>query len=221
MNSIVSVAESHDNFDQSCQVAALEKYLSDSEIQTICRQIDHKWRNRHLPPGITVRSLVYRSLSPDKSIKGALADLAAADPDNTINVTDSAWCQARSRLPQQLLDNLVFHSDWRLADMTGREHLCWGREVFLADGSTVSTEDTTDLLDAFGYAGTKHGPSRFPVARITLLARAGVESIFDYRVGPYRTSEQAQLYEMWGRIPQGSIFMSDRKFCSFYILAKL
>jgi hypothetical protein len=221
MNNIVSVAKSHHNFDQSCQVAALEKYLSDSEIQTICRQIGHKWRDRHLPPGTTVRSLVYRSLSPDKSIKAALADLAAADPNNTIDVTDSAWCQARSRLPQELMDRLVLRSDQRLSEIAGRDYWYQNREVYLVDGSTISTEDTADLADAFGYTDSKHGASRFPVARITLLVRAGVDSIFDYRVGPYRTGEQAQLYEMWHRVPQNSIVISDRNFCSFYILAKL
>jgi len=138
-----------------------------------------------------------------------------------LDVTGSAWCQARSRLPQELLDTLVHRSDRRLATMTGQEYSCWGRPIYLADGSTVATEDTADLVKAFGYADTKHGPSRFPVARITLLARAGVETVFDYRLDAYRTSEQAQLYAMWDRIPRGAILITDRKFCSFYILAQL
>jgi hypothetical protein len=220
MNSIVTDSKSHHNFDRSFQVAALEKYLSDSEVEVICRQYGHRWRDRNLPPGVTVRSLVYRSLNPDKSIKGTLADLIAGDPTNTLDVTDSAWCQARSRLPQELMDKLVLHSDQRLSEIAGLDYRYQNREVYLVDGSTVSTEDTADLADAFGYADSKHGASRFPVARITLLVRAGVDSIYDYRVGPYRTGEQAQLYEMWHRIPQNSIVISDKNFCSFYILAK-
>ena len=221
MNGIVSATESHHVFDHPVQLAALQEHLSDAEIETICLQLGHNWRDRDLPPGVTVRSLIYRSLNPDKSIKATLADLAAADLADALDVTDSAWCQARSRLPEDLLDTLVRHSDKRLADMTGKKYFCWGRAIFLVDGSTVSTEDTADLVEAFGYADTKHGPSRFPVARMTLLARAGAEAIFDYRIGPYRTSEQAQLFEMWDRIPRGSILITDRKFGSFYILAKL
>ncbi len=221
MNGIVTATTSHHLFDHPAQLAALQEHLSDVEIETICRRLGHKWRDRDLPPGVTVRSLVYRSLNADKSINAVLADLAAADMADMVDVTDSAWCQARSRLPQELLDTLVRCSDKRLATMTGQQYSCWGRAIYLADGSTVSTEDTPQLVEAFGYAETKHGPSRFPVARITLLARAGVEAIFAYRLDAYRISEQAQLYDMWDRISRGAILITDRKFSSFYILAKL
>ena len=220
MNGIDSPTESHQHFHRPVQLAALEEHLSDAEIEMICRQLGHKWRNRELPPGITVRSLIYRSLHPDKSINATLADLAAARQGDRSEVTDSAWCQARSRLPEELLGILIGRSDERLAGMVGKEYFCWGRPIFIGDGSTVSTEDTPDLVEAFGYAKTKHGPSRFPVARITFLIRAGAESIFDYRIGPYRTSEEAQLSEMRNHIPRRSIFICDRKFGSFYILAK-
>jgi hypothetical protein len=221
MHGIDSAEESHQHFHPPAQLAALQEHLSDAEIEMICRQLGHKWRDRNLPPGVTVRSLVYRSLNPDKSIKATLADLAAADLADAFDVTDSAWCQARSRLPEELLDTLIRRSDKRLADLAGREYSCWGRTVFLADGSTVSTEDTPDLVEAFGYADTKHGPSRFPVARMTFLVRAGAKSVFSYRIGPYRTSEEAQFSQMSDRIPRHSILIADRKFGSFYILAKL
>ncbi len=221
MNGIVTATTSHHVFDHPVQLAALQEHLSDVEIEAICRQLGHKWRDRDLPPGVTVRSLVYRSLNPDKSINAVLADLAAAGLYDALDVTDSAWCQARSRLPQELLDTLVHRSDKRLVAMTGQEYSCWGRPIYLGDGSTVSTEDTADLVEAFGYAETKHGPSRFPVARITVLARAGVEAIVAYRLDAYRTSEQAQLYDMWDRIPRNAILITDRKFGSFYVLAKL
>ena len=99
MNGIVSATESHHLFDHPVQLAALQEHLSYAEIETICRQLGHKWRDRDLPPGVMVRSLVYRSLNADKSINATLADLAAAGPGDALDVTDPAWCQARS--PQQ------------------------------------------------------------------------------------------------------------------------
>ena len=220
MNGIVSAAESHHLFDHPVQLAALKEHLSNAEIDTVCRQLGHKWRDRDLPPSVTVHSLLYRSLHPDKSINAALADLAASGQDDISDVTDSAWCQARSRLPEDLLGILIRRSDVRVANMVGKAYFCWGRPVFLGDGSTVSTEDTPDLVEAFGYANTKHGPSRFPVARITFIVRAGAESVFDYRIGAYRTSEDAQLSQMRDSIPRRSIFLCDKKFGSFYTLAK-
>jgi len=221
MNGIVSATESHQQFHSTLQVAALQTHLSDDEINTVCRQLGHVWRDRQLPPGVTVRSLVYRSLHQDKSIRAILADLASAGQNSVFEVTDSAWCQARSRLPEDLLEALIRRSDSRLADMVGRQYFLWGRPIFLADGTTVSMPDTPDLIEAFGYADGKHGPSRFPVARMTFITRLGVESIFDYRIGPYRQSEEAQLHQMWDGIGCGAILVADKRFGSFHVLAKL
>jgi hypothetical protein len=109
----------------------------------------------------------------------------------------------------------------RLVDLVGRQFLYWGRPVFLVDGSTVSMPDEPELVETFGYANTKHGLSRFPVARLTFLVRVGVQAVCDYKIGHYRTSEDAQFNQMWPAIPNGAICLFDKKFCSFYNLAKL
>jgi len=221
MNAIVPHPESHQQFRRPVQLAALKELLCDSEIEIICGQLGHTWRHRELPPGTTVRSLVYRSLHPDKSIQALLADLAAAKEQTGSGVSDSAWCQARSRLPHELWPILIRRSSDRVVDLVGNQYLYRGRPVFIADGSTLSMPDTTELVEAFGYANTKHGLSRFPVARVTFIVRSGVEAILDYRLGAYRTSEDAQLRQMWDRIPKDAILILDKRFGSFYNLAKL
>ena len=202
------------------QLTAMERILTNEEIDTICEQLGYTWRNRVFPPAVTVRSMVYRSLHRDRSIKGVLADLAAAGDGRVTAPTDSAWCQARSRLPDGLWPQLIEQSVSRASALAGDQFLYAGRPVYFGDGSTVSMPDTPELVKAFGYAKTKHGPSRFPVARITFIVRAGVEVVCDYRLGPYRNGEDAQLHSMWHRIPCGSIIIWDRLFCSFYNLAK-
>ncbi len=221
MNGIDSAAESHQQFQSTLQMAALGKHLSDEEINTVCRQLGHVWRDRQLPPGVTVRSLVYRSLHQDKSIKAVVADLASASQDSACDVTDSAWCQARSRLPKGLLGALIRRSDSRLSDMLAQRYFVWGRPIFFVDGTTISMPDTPDLAEAFGRADGQRGVSRFPIARMTIITRTGVESIVDYRIGAYRQSEETQLHQMWDSIDRGAILVADKKFCSFYILAKL
>ncbi len=207
-------------FSQRIPFAALRELLTDGEIETICRQVGHTWRARRLPPTITVRSLVYRSLHRNKSIRTLLADMAAADIRRQAP-TDAAWCQARSKLPLALWPELIQRSVQRLVDLVGRQFLYCGRPVFLIDGSTVSMPDEPELVETFGYANTKHGLSRFPVARLTFLVRAGVQAVCDYRIGHYRTGEDAQFNQMWPTIPNGAICLFDKKFCSFYNLAKL
>jgi hypothetical protein len=81
--------------------------------------------------------------------------------------------------------------------------------------------ETPELVEAFGYANTKHGLSRFPVGRITFITHAGTEAVVDYRLDHYRTGEDTQFHAMWSSLPDGCILLCDRKFSSFYNLAKL
>jgi len=70
------------------------------EVEAVCRDLGYTWRNRQLPPGPTVRSMVYRGLHPDHSIAAVLADLAALlGPDGSAP-SDSAWCQAATACPK-------------------------------------------------------------------------------------------------------------------------
>jgi len=208
-------------FPPAAQVAALQEFLSDAEIETICRQLGHVWRSRQFPPGVTVRSMVYRGLHPDHSIQAAVADLAAGSYGPRATPSASAWCQARSRLPAGVLATLFGRSVDRLVRLAGHRHLVFGRPLYVADGSTLSMPDEPELVQAFGYANTRHGLSRFPVARFALILRAGVEAVCAWRLDPYRTAEDTQFHRLWDALPNGCICLCDRHFCSFYNLAKL
>jgi hypothetical protein len=221
MYAIVSSPRSPRVFRKSLQLAALEELLPDRQVEAICRDTGHVWRRRHLPPGPTVRSMVYRGLNPDHSIAAILADLGALLGPDTPTPTDSAWCQARSRLPEAVLTQLIFREAHQARRRFGRKHRWHGRQVFRVDGSTVSMPDEPSLVKTFGYAPTRHGPSRFPVARITFLELAGLEVIWDYRLDAYTCDEDGQFHDLWDRLPSGCICLLDRKFCSFYNLAKL
>ena len=107
MYAIVPPGESHQQICRSVQLAALDELLADTEVEALCRKLRHRWRNRQLPPGPTVRSMVYRGLHPDHSIAAVLADLAALLGPDVPTPTDAAWCQARSRLPERVLTELI------------------------------------------------------------------------------------------------------------------
>lgn len=221
MYAIDGSAKSHHGFSRCVQVAALEEHLTEVEIEAICHELGHRWRQRIFTPTLTVLSMLYRRLHPDKSIRAALADLAAGNEQLEQAPADSSWCEARSRLPERLWPRLIARSTQRLQQLAGSRYLYFGRWVYLVDGSTVSMPDTPELVEAFGYADTKHGPSRFPVGRITFITHAGTQAVVDYRLDRYRTGEDAQFQAMWQSLAHGCICICDRKFCSFYNLAKL
>jgi hypothetical protein len=218
---IVKESKFHQEFHNCLSLATLKNLLTDREIEDVCSQFGHTWRSRKLPPGITVRSMVYRGLSPDQSIAASLLDLAAALPPNVAAPTDSAWCQARNRIPEEVLLELIIRKAHVVRRRFGCSHRCHDRWVFVVDGSSVSMPDEPPLVKAFGYANTRHGPSRFPVARITFIELAGLEVIWNYRLDKYTCDEDRQFHDMWHTLPGGCICLMDRRFCSFYNLAKL
>jgi len=221
MHSIVPTPESHQQFCRSLPLAALAELLPESEINGICDELGHTWRKRVLTPVVTVRSCVQRALNGDHSIAAMLADLGALGGPDAPVPTDSAWCQARSRMPLAVFRELIARKAAGCRRRFGRPYRWHNRPVLIVDGSTVSMPDEPALVEAFGYAPTRHGPSRFPVARITFIELAGLEVIWDYRLDDYRTSEDEQFEEMWPSLPSGCICLADRKFSSFYTLAKL
>jgi hypothetical protein len=122
---------------------------------------------------VVVRSMVHRALNPDKSIRAVLTDLAVADDRIEQTPADASWCEARSRLPEALWAELLQHSVRRLEGLTAGQFLYKQRPVFLIDGSTLSMPDTPELVEQFGYSGSKHGLSRFPLGRITAVSAGG------------------------------------------------
>ncbi len=220
MHNIDKLARSHQVISKTISFATIRDLITDAEIQTVYCQLGYTWRQRLLPPPIMVRSMIYRSIHRNRSIRTLLTDIAAANIQIK-TPTDAAWCRARSKLPPQLWPQLIQRSEQRLTRLVGNKHLYRGLPVFIVDGSTVSMPDEPQLAKTFGYADTKHGLSRFPVARITFLVRLGVQAVCSYEMGHYRISEDTQFNRMWPKIPNGSICLFDKKFCSFYNLAKL
>lgn len=201
-------------------LAALQTHLTDDEIETICVELGHDWRERVFTPVQTVRSIVYRGLYPDRSINATLAEMAASAP-HAHPPTDAAWCKARDRLPCEVLGQLVRRCAQRVIDHWGDAYLYWGRPVYRFDGTTVSMPDTPELAAYFGYPNTKHGLSRFPDARVAVWIAAGPEVICHYRVDPFGTDERVQFRASWDCLPRGAICVCDVQFSSFYDLAKL
>ena len=221
MHRIDKSVGSHSGSSQCIQVAALQELLSDHEIELICRRLGHTWRERIFTPGVTVRSMVHRALNPDKSIRAVVTDLAVVDDRLKQTPADASWCEARSRLPKAMWPELLQHSVKRLTQLTSGQFLYKNRPVFLIDGSTLSMPDTPELVEHFGYSSCRHGLSRFPLGRITFIVLAGANGVWDYRFADFRTSEDAQLHQMWDQLPRGSVCIFDRQFSSFYNLAKL
>jgi hypothetical protein len=215
----MSIDKIKNQFKQKMHRTSLNQFgslLSDTEIFSLCDLLEHHWRTSPLTPPVMVRSLVYRSLNPDKSIRQIVEELIAADllrDEQTI--TKSAWCQARSRLPEEMLGKLLESTLTMGMERFGSNRRWHGKEVYLVDGSTISMPDEPELVEAFGYMKGKYGNSRFPVARIVALLHGATRMIAKFRIAPNQSSELELFRQMMDFIAPGSIWVGDVYYSTF------
>ena len=132
--------------------------------------------------------------------------------------TASAYCQARQRLPIELLQVLADALSDPLCD--GEDLRDWhGHRVWMMDGSGISMPDTESLQAAFGQPGNQKPGCGFPVAHVlaTMDTKAGF--LRDVVVRPLRTQDIALVDQVHPKMSAGDIVLGDRGFCSYVHLA--
>jgi len=101
-------------------------------------------------------AFLWQVLNPAAACREALRQLQAearllgaslSDSDDT-----SAYCQARRRLPTELLERILRHTAQLAGQRVADGQLWFGREVKLADGTTVSMPDTPENQHTVTYA---------------------------------------------------------------------
>ncbi|QSJ20179.1 hypothetical protein JYQ62_16585 [Nostoc sp. UHCC 0702] len=96
---------------------------------------------------ITLWAFLSQVLDTDKTCHNAVSKIIAhlAEEEIEIPSTDtSAYCQARSRLPEKLLEKLFNSSAQNLEEKLAEIQLWCGRNVKVIEGSTVSMPDTVE-----------------------------------------------------------------------------
>jgi hypothetical protein len=106
-----------------------------------------KYKQRLFDPFVTLWAFLSQVIDTDKSCQNAVSKIIAhlAESEVEIPSTDtSAYCQARSRLPEKLLEKIFNSSAQNLEEKVTEEYLWCGRNVKVIDGSTVSMPDTIE-----------------------------------------------------------------------------
>ncbi len=127
------------------------------------------YRHRQYPPLTTLRLFTEQMLSEDQACQDAVGRhlserVARGQPGCSLNT--SAYCQARQRLPQKLVDRLYRHVGQSLEARLPLEWRWRHRRVVLFDGTTVSMPDTPDNQRGFPQSPEQKPGLGFPIARL-------------------------------------------------------
>ncbi len=189
----------------------LVKLLDRATVERLCKQLGHRWRDRHLDPYTTLHLFILQVLNQNTAMTH-LPHLSG-EP-----FTAPAYCQARQRLPLALFEKVVEQFAGALdGEVEGGR---WkGHRVWLEDGSSFSTPDTPELQAYFGQPGGQAPGCGFPTAHLLPLIDAHSGFLRDLILAPLRTHDMAHAAELHPKLQPGDILVGDRAFCSYVHLA--
>ena len=194
--------------------AELATLLDASTILALCREIDSQWRARQLDPVTTVPLFLVQILHGNTACTH-LPHLTGQ------RFTASAFCQARTRLPLDVLEQLLRRTS-AVCEQTTHDAGRWrGHRTFLVDGSSFSMPDTPELQEEFDHPGGQRPGCGFPVAHLLALFHAGTGFLLEALAAPWHTHAMAEVATLHAALRPGDVLVGDRAFCSFAHLALL
>jgi DDE family transposase len=190
--------------------------LIDPEVvERACRDAKHSWRRRTLSPVATLRAFAAQI---------AHGNTAIADVVRSSNgvFTESAYCQARSRLPVAVVraafDAFTTRARGARSVSEGRWH---GHRTALMDGTGVSVPDTPALRAAFGVMSHCTEGGGLPLIQTLTLFDPHDGFLLDLHTAPAHTQDLRHAAGLHPALEPGDVLVGDRAFASYVHLQQL
>lgn len=188
--------------------------LTPDAIRAAARQAGHSWRQRMLDPVTTIYLFLMQVLHGNTAVSHVVQF-------GDWSFTDSAYCQARRRLPLAVFHALLERTAATLRDATAGDSGWFGHRVWVLDGSGFSMPDTPELQRAFGQPGNQKPGCGFPVARWLALFDLTTGMLLRSATAPLRTHDMARAEAVEGDLRTGDVVLGDCGVCSYAHIARL
>jgi hypothetical protein len=188
--------------------------LSKETIEQACRQANHSWRRRILDPATTIYLFLLQILHGNTACRHVVHF-------GGWSFSDSAYCQARERLPLAVFHALLEAIAAAFRSATAASSRWLGHRVWVVDGSSFSMSDEPELQRHFGQPGGQRKGCGFPVAKWLALFDLATGMLLRSATAPLRTHEMSQSSAISKELEEGDVVLGDRGFCSYAHLAIL
>ncbi|OYD97180.1 IS4 family transposase [Nostoc sp. 'Peltigera membranacea cyanobiont' 232] len=206
-----------DKFSQSLGLP-FKELLPESAIKLAISEVKIKYKKRLFDPFITLWAFLSQVLDSDKTCHNAVSKIIAylADSDVEIPSSDtSAYCQARSRLPEKLLEKLFNDSAQSLEEKVTTEKLWCGRNVKVIDGSTVSMPDTVENQKEYPQPSSQKEGCGFPIAKIGVIFSLVTGAAVALCIDVLNTHDIKLARKMYSFLKPNDVLLGDRAFCAY------
>jgi hypothetical protein len=169
----------------------------------------------------TFFGFLYQALNPGCPCREAVRQIQALwalHHDDPVAPGSSAYCQARARLPWDILPRLRCAA----AAKAQKAAALWrGLSVKVIDGTSVSLPDTIKNQRAYPQTGSQKPGCGFPLMKLVGVFSLSTGALLDYARGNKRQHELTLLQKLLDQFKPGDLALADRGFSSYTLLGLL
>ena len=176
-------------------------------------------RKRVFTPLVTFWSFLAQVLSPAQPCRETVRQTQAGHRRRrkpAISSGTSAYCQARRRLPEPILQ-----STWRgiaaqLSQTCSQKMLWMGLRVAVVDGTSVSMPDTEANQAVWPQPSGQKIGCGFPIMKLLALFSLATGAVCAIAIGNLHDAEQSLLVQLWNTLSaEFDVLLGDRAFGSY------
>ena len=190
-------------------------------INELARASDHTFRNTILTPGNTLVWFV-RQIAHGNVACTSVHRLAGE------KFSDVAWCQARDRLPMELIQQVhrslidQARCDLDQHDDCGDGSYRWrGHRLHVVDGTSDTMPDTPPLREHYGVSGRCRDELGFPSSHLMLLLDHRSGLLVDCIDSKINTHDASVVPQTHPHLQAGDVLLGDVAFAGYAHLALL
>ena len=212
---------------QRTQAVDFFNILTGPELLAVTEAHQPQYRERTYPPTVTLSMFMRQALDADGSCQKAVNGWAAQLTREGLKLPSTntgAYCQARARVPVQMVRELVGESGRLLCAQASALWGWQGRCVKLVDGTCISMPDTQDNQAQYPQSRRQKPGVGFPLARLTAIVCLSSGAVLQAAMGPCigpGTGEMDLFRTLLGSLQAGDVLLADALYSDYFTVATL
>ena len=181
-------------------------------------------RERDFPLRLTCECFLWQMLKPrtaGREVVRQVQALRTLHGRPPISAADSAYIQARLRLPKERLEKALAATAQTADRRVGPSPQLQGRPVKVVDGSSTPLADTPANQQPYPQPSSQTPGCGFPLMKLVVLFSLGSGAVLKVLLGSLHHHDLRLLRGVWDEFKKGDILLGDRAYGEFTTLAGL
>ena len=181
-------------------------------------------RKRDYPLRLTVQCFIWQMLNPGTACREVVRQVQALcrlAGRRVVDESNSAYIQARQRVPQECLRQVLSATAQAADTRAGSAGQLAGRPVKVVDGSSTQLPDTAVNQEVYPQPSRQKSGCGFPVMKLGVLFSLASGALLEVVMGNLHGHDLRLLRQLWESLKNGDILMGDRAYGEYTTLASL